>query len=188
MHDCLKDEIELMGYKSENVQGDPNIEQDFLIMSRLMRISRSGEFSDDELAFYQSAATAVTQDEKYVVGARILTPDFAEDEFQLYQWAAEHPTGSCRGYRLTEEPTEQEVKEWQESLEYLNGLNFDVARSRVKFLDKDKTKPYEEDLHWSIQPKKKNAYEEWRSTQVGPDDHQTVAQCSLGEDPYRLLD
>ena len=169
MHGCLKDEIELMGYKSENVLGDPNIEQDFLIMSRLMRIARSGDFSEEELAYYQAAND---REEKYIVGARIQTPDFTEDEFQYYQWAADHPTGSCRGYRLTEEPTEQEVKEWQESLAYLNGLNFDVARSHVTFLDKDTTKPYEE----------------WRSTQAGRDDHRTVAQCSLGQDPYRLLD
>ena len=180
MHDHLKAEVERMGYDSRNVAHDTHAEQDFLIMARLMSISRTGEFSEEELAYYQNAAEDAANNDHSFVRGRILTPDFSEEELHQYQWAAEHPTGSCRGFRMTKEPTEQEVAEWRESLDYLNNLNFDEARSRVKLIDKDETKPYEEDLHPCKFP---------GNSRVGPRMggwENVVATCNLGNDPYSL--
>jgi hypothetical protein len=172
MHDHLKAEVELMGYKPENVTEDSNLEQDFLIMSRLMRVSRTSDFSEEELAYYQEAAAAA--EERYVVGGRILTKDFSDEELKEYQWSADHPTGSCRGVRLTDEPTEEEVKGWQDKLEWLNKLDFVAIRKRVEFYDREpNNKPYSDDPFADIFP------ENAMTTNV-------VASCDLGNDPYSL--
>lgn len=170
MHTQLNDEIERMGYDARQVMKDLNTDQDFLIMSRLMKLTRTGDFSEEELTYYQWAS----EEQEHVCRGRIQTPDFTEEELKEYQWAAEHPTGSCRGFRMTEEPSEQEVKEWLESLDYLNKLNIDEARSRVKFIDRVEEKPYTSD----------NPFEEFFTRSW----ENVVASCSLGNDPYRMRD
>ncbi len=173
MHATLKAQIEQMGYDSKNVVDDPQTEQDFLIMSKLLRITRTDDFSEEELEFYQWAAENAATEESSFCRGRILTPDFTPEELTEYQWAAEHPTGSCRGYRFTDEPTEQEVKEWQESLSYFNGLDMDEVRTRVKFIDREPAKPYADDPFADFFPGNAQTCE-------------TVASCNLGNDPYSL--
>jgi hypothetical protein len=170
MHDHLKAEIELMGYKAQDIKTTTHAEQDFLIMTRLMKITRSDDFTEEELQFYQTAA-AVAADDRYVVGSRILTKDFSEEELKDYQWSAEHPTGSCRGFRLTEDPTEEEVKEWQETTEWLNKLDLVALRKKVEFEreEPEPVLPQGEDPDYNPHS--------WEGV---------VAQCPLGTDPYHL--
>jgi hypothetical protein len=139
MHDYIKIEAEMMGMNTKKWTYTPEAEQDIIIMSRLMKITRSDDFTEEELQFYQNAAAVENQ--QYVKGSRILTKDFNEEELNNYQWYAEHPTGSCRGFRLTEDPTEKEVKVWQETMEWINKLDFVALRNKVEFEREDNLDP-----------------------------------------------
>lgn len=168
MHDSLKEQIELMGYTTDQVAIDPQTEQDHLMTAMLLRMTRTSDFTDEELAYYNAAMGEMPASVK----GKVLTSDFTDEELAYYQSLAEtYEPGGCKGFRLTPDPTEEEMKEWTETLDYLNKLDFAEVRKRVRFIDKDESKPYEDaDPEWDF------------------DSSKIVATCPLGQDPWNLHD
>lgn len=127
--------------KIESYKPQPVIEtsQDILILSQLMRVTRTPDFTEEELEYYQSYSEVF---KGYpVVGpslrGKILTPDFTEEELAELQWSSVENTRSCHGFCLTNDPTEEEIDGWQNSLEWLNNLDFDAAKKRMTILKFD---------------------------------------------------
>ena len=172
MNEHLLHEMNTMSCDSAKVKVTTETDQDFLFMSKLMKITRTNDFEPEELEYYEWISEHM--DQCHFTRGKIQTPDFTEEELLGYKWEAEHPTGSCRGFRFTDEPTEEEVKDWQAFLEFLNKMDFVSVRSRVKFYDEEEHKPYDNDPDRS-----------WFSDRTRPQSH---ACCNLGQDPYSQND
>lgn len=169
MNKNLEAELNTMGCDANKVIVSTEADQDFLIMSKLLKITKTVDFDPEELEYYQWISANMNESGHFARG-RIQTPDFSEEELREYQWAAEHPTGSCRGFRLTDEPTEEEVKGWQESLEFFNKMDFKAVRAKITFYDREEVKPYDNDP--------------WFDDRTG----EWLACCNLGHDPYSQRD
>jgi hypothetical protein len=169
MNKNLQAELNTMGYGDHAVAISTEADQDFLIMSKLLRITKTVDFEPEELEYYTWMSENMDAAGHFARG-KIQTPDFTPEELREYQWAAEHPTGSCRGFRLTDEPTEEEVKGWQETLEFFNKMDFAAVRAKIEFYDREEEKPYDNDP--------------WFSDRTG----EWLACCNLGRDPYSQSD
>lgn len=172
MNSSLEKEILIAGHKNTaSVSVSTETDQDFLIMSKLLKVTKTIDFDADELEYYNWISENI--DAPPLCRGKIQTPDFTEEELKEYQWAAEHPTGSCRGFCLTDEPTEEEVKDWQASLEFFNKMDFKAVRARVEFYDREEIKTYDSDPEYP-------SFFSDRTTEY--------AACNLGRDPYSQHD
>jgi len=82
-------------------------------------------------------------DERYVVGARIKTKDFTDEELAAFnQFYERYPAGMII---RTPDFTEEEVKDWQTWHEKINNMDLQNIKKKVHFLHEEEYVPYEDD-------------------------------------------
>ncbi len=127
-----------MNEKTIKAQASLECVQDMEAYFSMIRGLARNPITDEEIK--QWKVIDEQADEHYVKGAKIQTKDFTEQELASYNRIYDrHPAGMII---RTPDPTEGEIKDWQNWHEKINNMNLDEIRKKVQFWS-DEEPPYQ---------------------------------------------